>query len=146
MTISLGSDHAGYTMKEYVKKYLSKKGYEIMDFGTNSTEPCDYPDFVIPAALSVADGNSDCGIVLGGSGNGEAIAANKVKTIRCALCWDEISARLAKEHNNANMISIGGRMVSEENAVRIVETWLASTFQGGRHLIRIEKISGFENK
>jgi ribose 5-phosphate isomerase B len=146
LTISVGSDHAGYSMKEYVKKYLSKKGYEIIDFGTDSTKACDYPDFVIPAAISVAEGNSDCGIVFGGSGNGEAIVANKVKTIRCALCWNETSARLAREHNNANMISIGGRMVTDEESVLIVEAWLASAFQGGRHLTRIDKISDFENK
>jgi ribose 5-phosphate isomerase B len=104
------------------------------------TAPVDYPDFIRPAAESVAKGENDLGIVLGGSGNGEAIVANKVRGIRCAVCWNETSAQLGKEHNNANVISIGARMVSEMAALKMVDTWLAAEFQGGRHLRRIQKI------
>jgi len=138
--IALGTDHAGYRLKETIKAHLNSKGYLVIDYGTDSGEAVDYPDFIRPAAQSVASGESDLGIVLGGSGNGEAIVANKVKGIRCAVCWNEESARLAKEHNNANVISIGARMVSEQEGIRIVDTWLNAEFQGGRHLKRIEKI------
>ena len=111
-----------------------------MDYGTNSEEAVDYPDFIKPAAKAVSQGKVDLGIVLGGSGNGEAIAANKVSGVRCAVCWDTRSAILAKEHNNANMISIGQRMVSEDTALRIVDSWLNADFAGGRHIQRINKI------
>ena len=140
MTIAIGTDHAGYHLKEALKRHLEDKGITVRDFGTNSDAAVDYPDFIRPAAQSVAKGESDLGIVLGGSGNGEAIVANKVKGVRCALCWSEETARLGKEHNNANVISIGARTVSEDLAIRIVDTWLAATFQAGRHLIRINKI------
>jgi len=138
--IAIGADHAGFKMKEAIKKHLSSQGYEILDFGTNSDQPTDYPDFCRPAAESVAKCESDFGMVFGGSGNGEAIVANKVRGIRCGLCWNEESARLTKEHNNANMISIGGRMVSIEDGIRITDTWLDAEFQGGRHQKRIDKI------
>ena len=138
--IALGSDHAGYKLKEIIKNHLKSKAYAVADYGTDSDEPVDYPDYIRPAAESVANGENDLGIVFGGSGNGEAMVANKVKRIRCGLCWNEKSARLAKEHNNANMISLGERMISEEEAVRIVDTWLKAEFKGGRHLRRIEKI------
>lgn len=138
--IALGSDHAGYKLKEKIKGYLKSKGYTVIDYGTNSDEPVDYPDFIRPAAESVSNGENDLGIVFGGSGNGEAIVANKMKRIRCGVCWNEKSARLAKEHNNANMISLGERMLSEEEAVKIVDSWLNAEFKGGRHLRRIEKI------
>lgn len=140
--IALGSDHAGYKLKETIKKHLKSKAYTVVDFGTNSDEPVDYPDYVRPAAESVSRGENDLGIVFGGSGNGEAMVANKVKRIRCGLCWNEESARLTKEHNNANMIALGERMLSEEEAVRIVDAWLNAEFKGGRHLRRIEKIAG----
>lgn len=140
MKIALGTDHAGYRLKEAVKRFLVGNGYEVLDFGTNSEKPVDYPDFVIPAAQSVAKAESDLGIVFGGSGNGEAIAANKVPGVRCGVCWDEWSARLTKEHNNANVIALGGRVVSEELGIRIVEVWLTSVFEGGRHLRRINKL------
>lgn len=140
MTIAIGTDHAGFHLKEVLKRHLESKGVSVHDFGTNSDAAVDYPDFIRPAAQSVAKGESDLGIVLGGSGNGEAIVANKVKGVRCALCWSEETARLGKEHNNANVISIGARTVSEDLAIRIVDTWLAATFQAGRHLIRINKI------
>jgi len=138
--IALGTDHAGYRLKETIKSHLKSNGFNVIDFGTDSETAVDYPDFIRPAAQSVASGESDLGVVLGGSGNGEAIVANKVKGIRCAVCWNEESARLAKEHNNANVISIGARMVSEQEGIRIVNTWLKAEFQGGRHLRRIEKI------
>jgi ribose 5-phosphate isomerase B len=140
MKIALGTDHAGYLLKEVIKKHLESKGYAVADFGTNSEAAVDYPDFIRPAAESVAAGKNDLGIVFGGSGNGEAMVANKVKGIRCAVCWNEVSARLAKEHNNANVISMGGRMVTEEDGVRIVDAWLNARFEGGRHQRRIDKV------
>ena len=138
--IALGTDHAGYQLKEVIKAHLELNGYKVLDFGTNSEEPVDDPDFVRPAALSVAKGESDFGIVFGGSGNGEAMAANKVKGIRCGLCWNEESARLTKEHNDANVIALGGRMISEVDAVQIVDAWLQTEYQGGRHQKRIDKL------
>ena len=145
MKIALGSDHAGFLLKEHIKKWLLENGHEVDDFGTHSEASADYPDFVIPAAQSVASGKNHRAVVFGGSGNGEAIAANKVKGIRCALCWHKQSARLASEHNNANVIALGGRMVSPESGIRIVELWLSTPFEGGRHQNRLQKISDFEN-
>ena len=138
--VALGSDHAGFKMKEAIKNHLKSRGYQIVDFGTDGEEAVDYPDYCRPAAESVAKGESNCGIVFGGSGNGEAMVANKVKEIRCGLCWNIESARLTKEHNDANMISIGGRMVSVIEGIKIVDTWLDAEFQGGRHQARIDKI------
>ncbi len=138
--IALGTDHAGYQMKEVVKAHLKKKGYEVIDFGTDSEEAVDYPDYCRPAAESVAKGDCDYGLVFGGSGNGEAMVANKVVGIRCGVCWNVESARLTKEHNNANVIAIGGRMVSEKEGTKIVDAWLNAEFQGGRHQKRINKI------
>ena len=140
MKIALGTDHAGFTYKEAVKKHLQKFGHEIQDFGTFSEESVDYPAFVRPAAEAVADGSCDLGVVFGGSGNGEAMAANKVKGVRCALCWSEETARLAKEHNNANVLSIGQRQISQELALNIIDTWLNAEFEGDRHIRRIEML------
>ena len=140
LRIALGTDHAGFHLKEKVKAHLSASGYRVVDFGTDSDAPADYPDFIRPAAMSVAKGDCDLGIIFGGSGNGEAMVANKVRGVRCAVCWNEQSARLAKEHNNANVISIGARMVTEEEGNAIVDAWLNAAFLGGRHLRRIEKI------
>ena len=140
MKIAIASDHAGFKYKSSIIKHLQSKGHEVLDLGTNSEDPVDYPDYIRPAAQSVAEGQSDLGIVLGGSGNGEAIVANKVKGIRCGLCWNIDSARLTKLHNNANMISIGERMVTLDQAIEIVDTWLDTEFEGGRHIPRIEKI------
>ncbi|HKJ40852.1 MAG TPA: ribose-5-phosphate isomerase [Sunxiuqinia sp.] len=142
--IALGSDHAGYDLKEVIKKHLKSKGYEVIDFGTDSEESVDYPDYIFPAAECVANKQADCGIVFGGSGNGEAIAANKVKGIRCAVCWHEKSGELAKQHNNANVIAMGGRMVSDEMGCKIVDCWLEANFEGDRHSRRIGKISNYE--
>lgn len=140
MKIAIGTDHAGYYYKQALIEHLRRRGFEVIDFGTDSDASVDYPDFIRPAARSVASGEAELGIVLGGSGNGEAMVANKVKGVRCALCWNEESARLAKEHNNANVISIGARMVSRDEAIGIVDTWLQAQFQGGRHQRRIDKI------
>ena len=140
--IALASDHAGFEYKEKIREYLTGKGIEVCDFGTASAESVDYPDFIRPAAQAVAAGDCQAGIVLGGSGNGEAMAANKVKGIRCAVCWNEDSARLAREHNNANVISLGQRMMDQGTALRIVDTWLGAAYEGGRHQQRIDKIEG----
>lgn len=138
--IAIGSDHAGFEYKEAIISHLKNKGITVKDLGTDSNESCDYPDFIRPTAEAVAKGEASHGIVLGGSGNGEAISANKVKGIRCALCWNESTAQLAKEHNDANMVSIGQRQVSEALALTIIDTWLGATFEGGRHQGRIDKI------
>ena len=139
-TIALGTDHAGYSYKEAINTFLLEKGYQTKDFGTFSEESVDYPEFIRPAAEAVAEGLCDLGIVLGGSGNGEAMAANKVKGIRCALCWSVETAKLAKQHNNANVLSLGQRQISKELALEIVDAWLNATFEGGRHSRRIEML------
>lgn len=144
MKIAIASDHAGYRYKEQIKNHLSSKGHDVKDFGTDSPESCDYPVFVRPAAQSVARGDCERGIVLGGSGNGEAIAANRVLGVRCALCWNVESARLSRMHNNANMISIGERMMDIQTALDIVDTWLATDFEGGRHIRRINMLDEVE--
>ena len=140
MRIALASDHAGFRYKTIIAEHLRKRGYEVVDFGTDSEQPVDYPDVIRPAAVAVAGGECERGIVLGGSGNGEAITANRVRGVRCALCWSEDSARLARAHNDANMISLGERLLSMELALAIVETWLATPFEGGRHERRIAKL------
>lgn len=140
MKIGIGSDHAGYRYKEEIKKYLAQQGHEVKDFGTNSEMTVDYPAFIRPVAEAVARGELERGIVLGGSGNGEAMVANRVKGIRCALCWNEESARLGRAHNDANMISLGQRMMPLETALAIVRIWLDTPFEGGRHVRRIQMI------
>ncbi len=140
MTIAIGSDHAGFRYKEAIKQYLITLGHEVVDKGTDSEASVDYPRFIRPVAEAVAAGEVERGIVLGGSGNGEAIAANRVKGVRCALCWNEESARLGRQHNDANVISLGERMMSEEMALKIVQIWLDTPFEGGRHLARIQQL------
>jgi ribose 5-phosphate isomerase B len=140
MKIAIGADQAGFKYKEVIKKFLIEKGHTVDDFGTNSEKPCDYPDIMRPVAKAVAAGKYDRGIILGGSGNGEAMVANRVKGVRCALCWDLRSARLSRAHNDANMLSMGERMIAIEEALEIVELWLNTPFDGGRHLTRIQKI------
>jgi ribose 5-phosphate isomerase B len=140
--IALGADHAGYRYKQMVAEFLREQGHEVRDFGTDSEESVDYPDFIRPAAAAVAGGECDRGIVFGGSGNGEAMVANRLRGIRCALCWSEESARLARAHNDANMISLGQRLLTEEQARTIVKTWLETPFDGGRHARRIAQIDG----
>ncbi|MDZ4288403.1 MAG: ribose-5-phosphate isomerase, partial [Prosthecobacter sp.] len=130
MKLAIGSDHAGFDYKQRLVQMLTAAGHEVEDFGTHSAEPpVDYPDFIVPAAEAVASGQCERGIVLGGSGNGEAIAANKVPGIRCALCWNLETARLSRLHNDANVISIGQRTVPIELALDIVRTWLATDFE-----------------
>jgi ribose 5-phosphate isomerase B len=138
MIIAIGSDHAGFTYKEKIKKFLSALGHQVTDFGTHSEESVDYPLFIRPVAEAVARGEAERGVVLGGSGNGEAMAANRIKGVRCALCWNVETARLARQHNDANIISLGQRMMSEEDALKIVRVWLETGFEGGRHLRRIQ--------
>ena len=140
MKISLGSDHAGFRYKEKVKELLEQLGHEVTDFGTRSEEPVDYPLFIRPAAEAVAKGECERGIVFGGSGNGEAMAANKVRGVRCALCWNEETARLSRQHNDANVLSIGERMIPEETALALVRVWLTTAFEGGRHAKRIAQL------
>ncbi|MDF2440751.1 MAG: ribose 5-phosphate isomerase [Abditibacteriota bacterium] len=140
MKIAIGSDHAGFRYKELIKTHLQQNGHEVTDLGTYSAETVDYPIYIRPVAEGVARGEFERGIVLGGSGNGEAIVANRVRGVRCALCWNEETARLGRQHNDANVISIGERMVDEKTCLTIVDTWLATDFEGGRHVRRIELI------
>jgi ribose 5-phosphate isomerase B len=140
MKIAIGSDHAGFQYKEKIRELLESLGHNVTDFGTHSEDPVDYPVFIAPVAQAVARGEFERGIVLGGSGNGEAIVANRVKGIRCALCWNEESARLGRQHNNANMLSIGQRMMSLDTALAVVRIWLDTPFEGGRHQKRIDLI------
>ena len=140
MKIAIGSDHAGFEYKEKIKILLAVLGHEVRDFGTFSAEPVDYPLFIRPAAQAVAAGECERGIVLGGSGNGEAIVANKVPGVRCALCWSLETARLAREHNDSNVVSLGQRTIPEELALEIVKVWLATPFAGGRHARRVAMI------
>ena len=138
--IAIACDHAGFKYKEIIKQHLAG-AYEVEDFGTFSEESVDYPDFVHPAANSVADGKNELGILICGSGNGVQITANKHQDIRCALCWMPELADLARKHNNANMISIPARFIASELAVEIVDKFLTSEFEGGRHQNRVSKIS-----
>jgi ribose 5-phosphate isomerase B len=140
MKIALGTDHAGYHLKERLKALLVSLGHEPVDFGCHSDQSADYPEFVRPAAEAVAKGECERGIVLGGSGNGEAICANRVKGVRCALCWSVEVAELARHHNDANVISLGARLTDGELAERIVRVWLATPFDGGRHERRIRML------
>lgn len=140
MRIALGSDHAGFAYKEQIKQYLQNQGHQICDYGTDSAVAVDYPLFIRPAAEAVARGDCERGIVLGGSGNGEAIVANRQRGVRCALCWSVETARLGRQHNDANMISIGERTIPIELALEIVQTWLDTPFEGGRHARRIAQI------
>ena len=140
MKIAIGSDHAGFEYKEKIREFLSAQGHAVTDFGTNSNAPVDYPLFIRPVAEAVASGTCERGVVLGGSGNGEAIVANRVRGVRCALCWNADSARLGRQHNNANVISLGQRMVSLEAALELVRIWLETPFEGGRHQRRIDLI------
>ena len=145
MRIAIGTDHAGYSLKELLKSRLSQEGHEVIDLGTGSEEAVDYPDFICPTAELVALGQSDRGIVLGGSGQGEAIAANKVPGVRAALCNDLFTARLSREHNNANVLSMGARVVGTELAWAIVSAWLSTPFSDDeRHMRRIGKITAVE--
>jgi len=140
MRIALASDHAGFRYKQLVARHLADLGHEVVDFGTDSEAAVDYPDFISLAAAAVARGDCERGIVFGGSGNGEAMAANRFRRVRCALVWSEESARLSRLHNDANMISIGERLTSEPLLRAMVDIWLMTGFDGGRHVARIAKL------
>ncbi|MBE6065509.1 ribose 5-phosphate isomerase B [Clostridium cochlearium] len=145
MKIALGSDHAGLKLKKEIMKHLEGKDIEFKDFGTNTEESCDYPDYAKEVANQVANKNYDLGILICGTGIGISIAANKVPGIRAALCSDTFSAHSAREHNNANILALGERVVGVGLALDIVDTFLSSEFQGGRHKRRVDKISDIEN-
>jgi ribose 5-phosphate isomerase B len=140
MKIAVASDHAGFAYKERIKSLLIQLGHEVRDFGTDSNAPVHYPTFIRPAAEAVASGSCERGIVLGGSGNGEAIVANKVRGIRCAVCWSLDTARWAREHNDTNVLAIGERTIAPELALEIVRIWLVTRFTGGRHATRVNAI------
>ncbi len=141
MKIALGSDHAGFQYKEAIKDLLRQRGHDVQDLGTYAAQPpVDYPLFIRPVAEAVAAGTAERGIVLGGSGNGEAIVANRVPGVRCALCWNAESARLGRQHNDANVISLGERMMTLDSALEIVGIWLDTPFEGGRHVARLALI------
>jgi ribose 5-phosphate isomerase B len=142
MHIAVAADHAGFLYKQLIKQRLEQLGHVVNDFGTHAEDPIDYPDVVFKAARAVSEGSCERGVVAGGSGNGEAMAANRVRGVRCAVAWSVESARLARAHNDANMLSIGQRLIEPELALQILEVWLATAFDGGRHLIRIRKLDG----
>ena len=142
--IAIGADHAGFLLKEHLKRTLERLGHDVEDHGTTSEESTDYPPICFGVARAVADGRADRGIVLGGSGQGEQIAANKVHGVRAALCCDEYTARLARQHNDANVCSLGARILGDELALAIVDLFLATRFEGGRHKRRVDQITDIE--
>jgi ribose 5-phosphate isomerase B len=144
MRIAMGADHAGFPLKEELKGFLEGEGHDVIDVGTDSTEPVDYPAFCAAAARAVVDGRADRGIILGGSGQGEQMAANKIDGIRASICHDLYTARLAREHNDANVLGMGARVIAPTYAKEIVQVWLATPFEGGRHVARIEQIAMIE--
>ncbi len=144
MKISMGCDHGGYPLKEFLKSWLEEQGHTVVDCGTHSTDSCDYPDFGAAAAREVAEGRCERGIVICTTGIGISIAANKVKGIRCALCSDPLSAEMTRRHNDANMLAMGAGMIGKNMAQRITEVFLTTGFEGGRHQRRVERISALE--
>ena len=146
MRIAIGSDHAGYALKEDLKGHLKELGHEVEDVGAHSEEPSDYPTFCAAVGRMVRDGRAERGIVLGGSGQGEQIAANKVRGVRAALCNDLFTAILSREHNDANVLAMGGRIVASALAREILRVWLATGFEGGRHERRLEQIAEIEEE
>jgi ribose 5-phosphate isomerase B len=144
MKIAIGSDHAGFRYKEILKTALAARGHEVRDFGTSSSTPVDYPLFIRPVAVGVARGEFERGIVLGGSGNGEAIVANRVRGIRCTIGWNVESVRLGRAHNDSNVLSLGERFVAEGDLMAMLDTWLSTPFEGGRHQRRIELIDAVD--
>jgi ribose 5-phosphate isomerase B len=144
MRIALACDHAGFPLKEDLKAFLEGEGHEVTDHGTHSSDPVDYPTFCAAAARAVASGEADRAILTGGSGQGEQIVANKVHGIRAALCHDLYLARLSREHNDANVLSMGGRVIAPAYAREVVRVWLATPFEGGRHQPRLDQIASIE--
>lgn len=141
MKIAMASDHGGYALKEVIKAYLKDKGIDVLDLGTDSEESVDYPEFGQACGQAVANGEADRGIVCCGTGIGISMAANKVKGVRCALCTDVAMAEMTRKHNDANMIAMGGRTTTDENAIAMVEAWLTTEFEGGRHQRRVDKLN-----
>ena len=146
MRIAIGSDHAGFRYKEILKTALAARGHEVRDFGTSSPLPVDYPLFIRPVALGVARGEFERGLVLGGSGNGEAIVANRVRGIRCTIGWTVESVRLGRAHNDSNVLSLGERFVAEGDLMAMLDTWLTTPFEGGRHQRRVDQIADIERQ
>lgn len=146
MRIALGADHAGFALKTAVAKHLADGGHDVMDLGTDSEASTDYPPFCAAVGRAVVAGDAEVGIVMGGSGQGEAIAANKVRGVRAALCHDEWTARFARSHNDANVLSLGGRVLGEAVALAIVDEFLTTSFEGGRHQRRLDQISDIERE
>lgn len=146
MKIAMACDHGGLRLKNVLKEYLLDNGYEVEDFGTNSEDSCDYPDYAGKAAKAVASGACDKGVVVCGTGIGVSITANKVNSIRCALCHDVFSAKATRAHNDSNMIAMGQRVIGEGLALEILKAWLSTEFEGGRHVQRIEKMMAYEGE
>lgn len=146
MNVVLSSDHRGYRAKEQIKAHLSSNGHQIMDVGCNEPTSCDYPDTALAGASAVASGKADCGILLCGSGIGMSIVANKVLGIRAALCHDELTAEMSRRHNNANVLCLPADLLGEELIRRIVDVWLRTDYEGGRHDRRLQKITDYENR
>jgi ribose 5-phosphate isomerase B len=140
LKIAIGSDHAGFKYKALIIQHLTLSGHDVKDFGTHSPDSVDYPLYIRPVAEAVSRGDFERGIVLGGSGNGEAIVANRVRGVRCTLCWNVESARLGRSHNDSNVLSLGERLIPESQLLSIVDTWMATPFEGGRHQHRINMI------
>ena len=138
--IPIASDHGGFEMKEFIREHLMKEGYEVKDFGTYSPDSVDYPDFIHPLAREIYNGTYELGIIICGSGNGAQMVANKYPKVRAALCWTEDITRLARQHNNADIIALPGRFIDNELAFRLVKIFLTTNFEGGRHTLRVNKI------
>jgi ribose 5-phosphate isomerase B len=145
MKIAMGADHGGYSLKEIIKKHLVEAGHEVLDLGTHDTQSCNYPDYAAKVAYAVADKDADLGVLVCGTGIGMSIAANKVKGIRAAAVSDCFTAQATREHNDSNIICLGERIVGPGLAMRIVDTWLNASFQGGRHQTRVDMICDLEN-
>ena len=146
MTVALGCDHAGWELKERLKAWLIQTGHQVLDFGTHSPDSVDYPDYALQVADSIANGKAERGVLVCGTGIGMAMTANKVPGVRAAFCPDPFTARLSREHNDANVLTLGGRLMGSEMAIEILGIWLATPFQGGRHSRRIEKIREAEER
>lgn len=139
--IPMACDHAGFELKEFLKSKFIERGFEVKDFGTYSSESCDYPDMIHPLAKAINEGEFEFGVIMCGSANGVSMTANKYPFVRCALCWKEEIARLAKQHNNANVIALPARFISQDEALNIFDAWFSTEFEGGRHQKRVDKIA-----
>jgi ribose 5-phosphate isomerase B len=144
MKVAVGSDHRGYRAKELIKDYLKAAGHQVQDFGCNSTTSCDYPDHVLPGAAAVAEGKAERGIFICGTGIGTSVSANKVKGIRAALCHDELTAEMSRRHNDANVLCLPADLLGEALLRRVVDVWIQTEYEGGRHDRRLQKITDYE--